>query len=119
MHAFNQYSLNSFITVFETAVTGKRARPRWMGGTGNALLDQILPKPKKKGLWGRKVDMTNPNPNPNLNPNPNPNPNQVRGAGARGFAAAERACFEIVARDAHGNPFPNPFPNPIPIPGIR
>ena len=74
MHAFNQYSLNSFITVFETAVTGKRARPRWMGGTGNALLDQILPKPKKKGLWGRKVDMTHPNPNPNLNPNPSPNP---------------------------------------------
>ena len=57
VHSFNQYSLNSFITVFETAVTGKRARPRWMGGTGNCLLDMILPKPKKKGLWGRKVEL--------------------------------------------------------------
>ena len=48
VHSFNQYSLNSFITVFETAVTGKRARPQWTGGTGNCLLDMILPKPKKK-----------------------------------------------------------------------
>jgi hypothetical protein len=48
VHSFNQYSLNSFITVFETALTGKRVRPNWMGGTGNCLLDMILPKPKKK-----------------------------------------------------------------------
>jgi len=50
MHSFHHYSLNSFIIVFQTAVTGKRARVTW-STTGNALLDQILPQ-KRKGKWG-------------------------------------------------------------------
>ena len=50
MHTFHHYSLNSFIIVFQTAITGKKERPSWFG-TGNALLDMILPK-KRKGLWG-------------------------------------------------------------------
>merc|ERR1719316_1477589 len=50
MHTFHHYSLNSFIIVFQTAVTGKRQRVTW-NSTGNALLDMILPK-KRKGLWG-------------------------------------------------------------------
>jgi NAD(P)-dependent dehydrogenase (short-subunit alcohol dehydrogenase family) len=51
MHTFHHYSLNSFIIVFQTAVTGKRTRVTW-STTGNALLDMILPK-KRKGLFGK------------------------------------------------------------------
>lgn len=49
MHSFHHYSLNSFIIVFQTAVTGKNERVTWTA-TGNALLDQILPA-KRKGKW--------------------------------------------------------------------
>jgi len=49
IHSFHHYSLNSFIIVFQTAVTGKRARVTWTT-TGNALLDQIIPG-KRKGKW--------------------------------------------------------------------
>ena len=51
MHTFHHYSLNSFIIVVTTAVTGKRTRVTWTT-TGNALLDMILPK-KRKGLFGK------------------------------------------------------------------
>ena len=51
LHTFHHYSLNSFIIVFQTAVTGKRQRVTW-NSTGNALLDMILPK-KRKGLFGK------------------------------------------------------------------
>lgn len=50
MHSFHHYSLNSFIIVFQTAVTGNKARVKW-STTGNALLDQIIPA-KRKGKWG-------------------------------------------------------------------
>ena len=52
MHSFHHYSLNSFIIVFQTAVTGKRERVSW-GTTGNALLSQVLP-PKRAGAWANK-----------------------------------------------------------------
>ena len=48
IHSFHNYSLNAFIIVFQTAITGKKERPSWFG-TGNALLDMILPKKKPKG----------------------------------------------------------------------
>jgi len=66
MHTFHHYSLNSFIIVFQTAVTGKRVRVTW-NSTGNALLDMILPK-KRKGMWGsgklnlKKIIATNQSP---------------------------------------------------------
>eukprot|EP00965_Chrysotila_dentata_P178624 5899268-Pleurochrysis_carterae.AAC.1 len=47
VHSFHHYSLNAFITVFQSALTGQRHRLNWLGGTGNALLDQILPTRKK------------------------------------------------------------------------
>ncbi|KAL3927056.1 MAG: hypothetical protein SGPRY_002999 [Prymnesium sp.] len=50
MHSFHHYSLNSFIIVFQTAVTGNKSRVKW-STTGNALLDQIIPA-KRKGKWG-------------------------------------------------------------------
>jgi len=58
IHSFNHYSLNAFIIVFETAVTGKRERMKW-NGTGNALLDMILPKKKKANLsmFAKKIDL--------------------------------------------------------------
>ena len=43
IHTFHHYSLNSFIIVFTTAITGKRQRVSW-SNTGNALLDMILPR---------------------------------------------------------------------------
>merc|ERR1719230_496863 len=66
LHTFHHYSLNSFIIVFQTAVTGKRTRVTW-NSTGNALLDMILPK-KRKGMWGsnklnlKKIIATNQTP---------------------------------------------------------
>ena len=51
IHSFHHYSLNCFIIVFQTAVTGKRQRVTW-NTTGNALLDMILPK-KRKGLFAK------------------------------------------------------------------
>ncbi len=48
IHSFHNYSLNAFIIVFQTAITGKKERPSWFGA-GNALLDMILPKKKPKG----------------------------------------------------------------------
>ena len=64
MHTFHHYSLNSFIIVFTTAVTGKRVRVTW-NSTGSALLDMILPK-KRKGLFGKlnlkKIIATNQSP---------------------------------------------------------
>ena len=57
VHSFHHYSLNAFIIVFERALTGKKRRLTW-NGTGNCLLDMILPKKKLgKGKWSKADDL--------------------------------------------------------------